>query len=295
MEEKRIKEEILVHLPARMREEILRLGSVRRNFWQTLSEIRLRAGARSSLVVGGVNIPLATSVDFSEAAQIVKRISHSSLYAYRDSINDGYIPMGGGVRVGVCGTAKYEGGVRVGVSEISTLVFRIPSGFCDTGVELFEAFCKNPFGMLIYSAPGGGKTTALRALARSLGGARGMRVVVVDERCEFDASDYKNTTVDIMRGYRRAEGVEIATRTLSAEVIIVDEIGTPEEAKSLLPLVGAGVPVIASLHASSLQEALGRRMMQPLYEVEVFRIFVGIFRTGNRYFAKITDKEGRAC
>ena len=122
-----------------------------------------------------------------------------------------------------------------------------------------------------------------------------MRVVVVDERCEFDASDYKNTTVDIMRGYRRAEGVEIATRTLSAEVIIVDEIGTPEEAKSLLPLVGAGVPVIASLHASSLQEALGRRMMQPLYEAEVFRIFVGIFRTGNRYFAKITDKEGRAC
>ncbi|MBQ8302720.1 MAG: hypothetical protein IJX97_04125 [Clostridia bacterium] len=296
MDESSVAREVLEVLPPRLREEILRVGEGRRDFWRSLSEVRVRAQSRCAIVLHGENIPLVSTVSFSEVADIVRRISHNSLYAYRDSINDGYIPMECGIRVGVCGTAKYEGGRRVGVSEVSSLVFRIPHKICDTGAALYAAFTKKQKGMLVYSSPGGGKTTALRSLAGLLGtGASAKRVVVVDERCEFIREDYQFSTVDIMRGYRRSEGIEIATRTLSAEVIIVDEIGSQREVASMLPLVRAGIPIIASLHASGLREALGRRLMQPLYEAEAFEIFAGIFRTGAAYRAEITDKEGVAC
>ena len=295
MKEKTVIEAVLELLPAKMREEILRLGEGRRDFDSALSEIRLRAEGRSSLVIGGVNLPVISTVSLSQMADILRLISHNSLYAYRDSINEGYIPMEGGVRVGICGTAKYEGGKRVGISDVSSLVFRIPHGICDTGAALFKAFCKNPSGMLVYSAPGVGKTTALRSLAKLLGTGDGARrVVVVDERCEFLREDYKNATVDLMRGYRRAEGIEIATRTLSAELIIVDELGA-EDVPSILPLTRSGIPLIASLHASSLADALERRLMKPLYEADVFHIFGGIFRTGGSVLTKITDKDGNLC
>ena len=89
--------------------------------------------------------------------------------------------------------------------------------------------------------------------------------------------------------------MEIALRSLSAEVIIVDEIGSRRDSSAMLSLVRAGVPIVASLHASSLSEALGRRMMQPLYDIGAFEIFAGIFRTGSTVYAKITDKEGVEC
>jgi stage III sporulation protein SpoIIIAA len=74
----------------------------------------------------------------------------------------------------------------------------------------------------------------------------------------------------------------------------VDELGA-EDVPSILPLTRSGIPLIASLHATSLADALERRLMKPLYEADVFHIFGGIFRTGGSVLTKITDKDGNLC
>ena len=217
---------VLSYLPTPMSEEILRLLSARREGNSGLGEIRIRAEGRCSMIYLGEKIPLFSTITKIEAEALVNALCDGALYAHRDTIASGYITMRGGVRVGICGYARYEGGKLIGVSEMRSLVFRIPGGKCDVAKELYEAFLTAKRGMLIYSPPGVGKTTALRSLAESVGGGGdSRRVCIVDERCEFLEEDYVNCEVDILKGYERRTGIEIATRTMTAEVIMIDEIG----------------------------------------------------------------------
>ena len=105
------------------------------------------------------------------------------------------------MRVGACGRARYDGERLVGVSQISSLVFHIPSGECELKDEVYSAFLGSDSGLLIYSKPGRGKTTALRELAFMIGsGKNSKNVTVVDERLEFIAEKYKGCSVDLLRG-----------------------------------------------------------------------------------------------
>ena len=138
--------------------------------------------------------------------------------------------------------------------------------------------------MLICSRAGEGKTTAIRALARLIGsGERPRRVVAVDERCEFDVSYYSDSHVDILRGYRRALGVDIAIRTMSAEVVMVDEISSHDDARAMLSSLGAGVTVIATAHASSLGDALKRDYIRELVDGGLFSSICVIERCGDKF------------
>jgi stage III sporulation protein AA len=141
--------------------------------------------------------------------------------------------------------------------------------------ELLRIFLSARNGILVYSPPGEGKTSALRSLALGLG-TMGMEVAVVDERCEFALEEYVGASVDILRGYRRAEGIEIALRTLSPDVIIVDEIGRLSEAEAMLESLSSGVRVAISAHASSADEVTRRRSLRPFIEVGAVDVLVGI-------------------
>jgi len=267
-------------LPEGLRLECERICRLRLDFPLGLSEIRLRAAGRSSLVLSGENVPLGYQVSEEELSEVISRLCGDSLYAYRDTIREGYIPMEGGGRVGVCGHARYDGDKCVGVSEVSSLAIRVPHEAPDFSRDIYRLFVERGGGMLIYSPPSGGKTTALRSLARLIGsGALAKRVVVIDERCEFDLGDYEAAQVDILRGYRRREGIELALRTLSPEVIVVDEIGSGSEAKAILAFAHCGVPIIASAHAQGLCDILKREALRELVEQRIFSTFFKIRRT----------------
>ncbi len=276
---------ILALLPPRMAEEIGRLARARRG---NIREIRIRADARSTVLFGEESITLFSPVDKNMMGEIVERLLDGALYAHRDSIASGYVSIGGGVRVGICGHARYEGERLVGVGDIGSLLFRIPSGECAFSEELFAAYIENASrGLLIYSPPGVGKTTALRSLALSLGSGRNAkRVAVIDERCEFDESDYSGAEVDILKGYKRREGIEIATRTMSPEVIMIDEIGEGD-AEPISRVLRCGIPVVATAHAGSIEELNSRVALAPLLSLGAFDLFVGISREGGEYRLKI--------
>ena len=138
--------------------------------------------------------------------------------------------------------------------------------------------------MLICSAAGEGKTTAIRALAGLIGsGEMPRRVVVADERCEFNPAEYARAHVDILRGYKRALGVDIAIRTMSAEVLIVDEISSREDATAMLASVGAGVTVIATVHARSLGDAMKRDYVATLVRGGLFESVCVISRKAGSF------------
>lgn len=281
-------ERVIEILPRRIAEEILRLASGRRGGVGEIREIRIRAGGVCSMLIGNESIRLYGRVDREETDQLLSRLTAGALYAFRDSIASGYLSLEGGVRVGLCGSAAYDGQDLVGISDMRSLLFRIPSGKCAFSDEIYGIFREGiGQGMLIYSPPGVGKTTALRSLALNIAGGREpMRVAVVDERCEFDAENYSGCEVDILRGYKRREGIEIATRTLSPDLIMIDEIGA-DDAEALLGVVRCGIPLIATAHGGDFNEIMAKPALRRLFDCEVFSVLVGISRRDGEYELRV--------
>ena len=271
--------------------EIIRLAESRREGLSRIREICLRAEGRSSVLFGDERVTLLSDFCESDMEGLLERMCDGAIYAYRDSISKGYITLSGGIRVGIGGHAKYEHRSLVGVSDIRSLIFRIPGHACEFGEELEKLYRREGFcGMLIYSVPGGGKTTALRSLALSLGtGKESVRVAVIDERCEFDESDYRSSEVDILKGYTRKRGLDIATRTLSPQVLIIDEIGA-DDAAELVSAVKCGIPLIATAHAASFEELMTKPSLSPLLEIGAFSLFVGIRRSEGKYLLTVDRK-----
>ena len=275
-------------LPYRLSDEIRRttLGC-------RIEEIRMRAGRRCSLVVSGKNLMLDTVLDRAELESVLEGMCQGSLYAFSDTINQGYISLPDGVRVGVCGRAGCEGDRIIGIYEVSSLSVRIPHKSRPQGEEicrLLDSFERTQ-GVLIYSPPGIGKTTLLRSVALMLSsgawreGAAPLRTVVIDTRGELAfANEGRDLCLDVLSGYPRRRGIEIATRCLNAEVIICDEIGDYEEAMSLVASHNCGVPLIASAHAGSVEQLLSRTGLRLLHEAKIFGAYVGIERDGRGGF-----------
>lgn len=274
---------VLSALPYRLVDEIRRKWSGER-----IEEIRLRRGRRASLTLSGRNLILDTALDGGEIDSALTGMCSGSLYAYSDTINRGFMSLPGGVRVGVCGRANCERERVIGVHEISSLVIRIPHKAKAVGepiCRLLKDF-KRTRGVLVYSPPGVGKTTLLRGVISLLAsGERPLRTAVVDTRGELTfAMGGEGLCVDVLSGYPRDLGIEIATRTLSAEVIVCDEIGDYTEAMALVSSHNCGVPLIASAHAGSVEELLRRTGIMLLHEANIFGAYVGISRAGGMDF-----------
>lgn len=279
-------EHILSLFPKEAREKIERVQNGYFGFAEKLSEIRLRANRFVSLTVEGKNLPVHFSFTEEDLAYILRLCCENSVYAYTESLREGYVTFHGS-RVGVAGRAVLEDGVLTGIDHVTSLVFRIPHsvhGAANTAVSVFRALGEAS-GILVYSPPGVGKTTLLHDMARQLSrGPKAKRVAIVDCRGELSGEDLgESAMVDILRDYPKAEGIEIATRTLSPEVVICDEIGGFDEAESILGVQNCGVPLIASAHAATFSTLLKRPPIRLLLECDVFGAFVGVTRQNGQY------------
>ena len=190
--------------------------------------------------------------------------------------------MKGGIRVGLCGRAGVSGGSVTGVSQISSFSIRIPHPAPPVGEEIARLLRRFSLtrGVLIYAPPAVGKTTLLRTgAARMAGGECPLRVSVVDTRGELGyALTSPSLLIDLLSGYPRGVGLSIAARTLSAQLIVCDEIGDLSEAREIVEAHNCGVPLLASAHAADVAELLARPGMRLLHEARCFGAYVGLSR-----------------
>jgi len=235
--------------------------------WE-IEEIRLRKGCPLWICSGRKNIMLDVTVSAEELEETLLNACGGALYSCAESIVRGFVSTPRNVRVGVCGEWT-KGGIR----NITSLAVRVPRRHRTdaSGVrKLLEEF-KMTKGLLLFSPPLGGKTSFLREIARELAsGEDPLRVAVVDTRGELGFSlDTPSLNLDILSGYPRREGIEIASRTLGAQVVICDEIGAGET-EAVAELHGGGVPLVASVHASTLEDLLSKRGIAELHRDGVF-------------------------
>ena len=257
-----------------------------------LEEIRLRSGRMASLTVGGKNYMMDLTMTSAELFSLLTHMCGGSLYAYSQNINEGFVTLPGGIRIGVAGEATCERGQVVGVREISAMCIRIPHSHGHIGYEIGQLFRKmmrqsgSPRGLLLYGPPGEGKTTLLRDVAADLaGGHPPLRTVVVDTRGELIFSvGGGNLCLDVLTGYPRDLGVGIATRSLGAQVIVCDEVGERREAMALISAYHGGVPLLATAHGKTVRELMRRPGLRVLHKAELFGAYVGIKRNGQGGF-----------
>jgi len=263
-----------------------------------VTEIRMRAGAALSLTLpegpmyitsSGRVTPLwrddCLSLDAEQLNQILRSLCDYSVHSYTEDIARGYITLPGGHRAGLCGTAVLERGAVTAVREISSVNLRVAREIPGAAKELcakIYAGGKLP-GVLIAGAPGSGKTTILRDLACRLSdGHCGQvrRVSVIDERGELagvrggQPCCRVGANTDVLSGYPKGEGILLALRSLSPEVIVCDELGGESDAAALESGLHAGVSFAATVHAGSAKEALARPVVQRLVACGAFEWLV---------------------
>mgnify|MGYP004658044409 CR=1 FL=1 len=285
--------EILGILPPRVRGDIAAVAEG----LSGVEELRLHTGRRATLTamgagdtVGGgrsMNYPTPAVLTQTEMDGLLSLLCEGSLYAYRDTIARGYVTYRGGYRVGICGSAVLSGGEVVGVTAPGTLAIRIPHASPPVGAEICRLVSDMSYtrGVLVYSPPGVGKTTLIRSVAARLAAGRdARRVAVVDERGELAPGlAGAELCIDILAGYPKTRGIEIATRTLGAEVIVCDEIGARGDADAVAAAQGGGVPLIATTHAGSIRELMGRQGIALLHGMGAFGAYVGIKRARGKF------------
>ncbi len=290
--------DLSVALPPRLLREIRRISGSYPRFSERLSEIRARRGQVSSLSLGGASLALPVVLSGEEIDGCLMRLSEGSLYAHRESLSRGEIVLSSGCRVGVVGRAVAEGEGSASLRDVSSLVFRIPHRIVGAADGAWEFFKEEPSsrGMLVFSPPGVGKTTLLLDLAvRISSGARPRSVALIDSRGEFSGMlSGGEGLIDLLVGYRRGEGAKIALRSLSPEVIVTDEIGDEEEAEVLADCVNAGVTVIASAHATSLDDLFRRPSPRALITRGVFSSLYRLYRDGDKVLGEGIPLRGAA-
>lgn len=249
---------LLAVLPEWMREEIDRLGK------NDLQELRLRQGGPPELVLPGRTWCLSRPVTGEDLRFCVNAASGYSPWSV-ESCAEGYLTLSGGHRMGLCGRCVLREGRVTGLSQVDSLCIRVARDIRG----LAPADGRTLGSVLILGAPGWGKTTLLRCLARQI--AREQTVCVVDERQElFPPGFSRGRRMDVLSGCGKALGIPMVLRTMGPDYIAVDEITLESDAQALLRAAGCGVKLLATAHAAGRQDFLTRPCYRSLLREGVF-------------------------
>ena len=255
-------------LPGALRAEALFQPEERR---RQAEEIRLRKGLGAWLCLPGTNVHLKSPVGSAEIEETLERATKCSLYAAEESMREGYFTAEGGFRLGFGGSLILRGGRPAGYRSISSLNIRIPHAVACISDELFSILSGK--SVIVYSPPGGGKTTFLRDLVRRVSDG-GTRVSLVDERGELAALSEGvpqfdvGCHTDVIEGCSKLQGVQMLLRTMSPQVLAMDEL-TREELPVLTSGSAAGVRLIATAHAADLEELMQRGITGRMFDLAV--------------------------
>lgn len=207
----------------------------------------------------------------SELDELIDRAIGFSGFSHEKELENGFITYAGAIRMGICSSGGKD---SFSAGRVSSVSIRIPCSdslsVCSVPDSVLLDFNN---GLLVAGAPGCGKTTLLRNIARKLSdGMTGeyKKVCVIDERGELSGNEVLGSCTDVIKGKSKALSIWHALRLMSPQYMICDEIGSLEETKAVLDGLNSGVSFVASMHARSITSLIRRKQFRILFDENVF-------------------------
>ena len=170
--------------------------------------------------------------------------------------------FGGDNRAGIERTLHRISALRNRAGKVVGLTLRVGRAVYGT-MEIIRDVVESERSILLLGRPGVGKTTLLREVARVLADDLKKRVVIVDTSNEIAGDG------DIPHpGIGRARRMQVATPALQhavmieavenhmPEVVVIDEIGTEQEAQAARTIAERGVQLVATAHGNTLENLM---------------------------------------
>lgn len=171
-------------------------------------------------------------------------------------------PFGDDNRAGIERTLHRISAIRNRSGKIIGLTLRVGRALFGTIDSIRDVVAKNQ-SILLLGKPGVGKTTMLREMARVLADEMEKRVVVVDTSNEIAGDgDIPHPGIGHARRMQvpqvmRQHAVMIeAVENHMPEVVVIDEIGTEQEAAAARTIAERGVMLVATAHGITLQNLI---------------------------------------
>ena len=228
--------------------EIFQAGEL---FTDRLQEIRMRIGQPLILLEDGEEkIPVDGNgrehvVTKEEIRETLEYISHYSLYAYEYEMKQGFLTIEGGHRVGISGKAIIENDHIKNMQFISSINLRISHEVLGCADQVLPYI------------------TANRQLCHTL---------IISYMGV--AQNHLGMRTDILDCCPKAEGMIMLIRSMSPQVIAVDEIGTPEEVHAIEYAMHCGCKMLASVHGESMEEIRKRPVLDQMVRQRRFERYV---------------------
>ena len=268
-----------------------------------LQEIRLRSGQPLllkrenrlfSLGKEGGFLPAADEkgmrISMADLRETVSLLSGYSLYAFEEEIRQGFLTIVGGHRVGIAGKTILDGNKIKSLKYISYINLRLSHQIKGCASPILPYIIKNRqiCHTLIISPPRCGKTTLLRDLIRQVSNGNrympGVSVGVVDERSEI-AGSYQGIPqndlgirTDVLDCCPKAEGMMMLIRSMSPEVVAVDELGDYEDIHAIESVIHCGCKLFATVHGSSIEDIKRKPLLQRLMQEKVFERYIVLYK-----------------
>lgn len=281
------------------------LLKISRKYKKDIEEIRLRNNSPLNIYMNGNNYFVYKDGKISnknKGALIIKDdyikntfrlITNHSIYAFNEEIKNGFITINGGHRVGISGKVIYGNNGIENITNISSLNFRIArekKGISDFIIPYILNKNGDFYNTLIISPPQCGKTTLLRDLIRNLSDGKssrfeGFKIGLIDERSEI-AGIYRGIPqndiglrTDVLDGCLKHHGIMMFIRSMSPEIIAVDEIGGIQDINSIDEGLRAGINFIATIHGRDIDEVKSKINLQRLIKEKIFKRYIVLDRS----------------
>ncbi len=271
--------EIMDILPLKIKDEMATIKEM-----DKLQEVRIKVNKPLIFQVGSEEVIKNYNPTNEDLKFILQKISNYSIYAFEEEIKQGYITIKGGHRVGLCGNCVVQNETIKTIKDVASLNIRVCREIIDCSLKMLPFIIEsgNIKNTIIISPPQCGKTTLLRDMVKNISDGmdkykfHGKKVCVIDERSEiggcFSGVPQMNIgfRTDILDNCPKSQGIMLAIRSMSPDVIVCDEIGTKKDMESLLMALNCGVSILTTIHGNSVNDLYDRAVFSEIIENRVF-------------------------